>query len=658
MKAIQVSFLMLVTINSTTLASANKEDIIKLRDFSLEELMNVEVAVASKTKEKSLQETPGIVSVITAEEIAQTGARDLIDVLRLVPGFDFGMDVANVVGIGMRGNWVHEGKVLMLIDGIEMNERNYGNLALGNHYPLEHIKRIEIMRGPGSVNYGGFAESGVINIITKSTEDIDGVQLNVTHGQMPKAIGRQNVSFLYGNKINSDLEVTAAGYIGSGIRSDEDYTDPTGKKLNMADSSQLIPNSLNLGLRYGHFNSRFLVDNYRIHSSDGYGEIADPPWKVNFQMWAYQASYHRDLNNYLKLNIEGGYQHDVSWAMDNGIAEDLIKNLVQHSWLKTRLNYALNDKFQLAGGFEFYLDKSTDKSLNPQTIPDFHNYTLFLESDYKSKWGNITAGIRYDHHNIFGSAVVPRLALTNVIDKFHYKLLYGFSFRTPVAYNVYLNPNIQTEKNRVFEAEMGYQIHKNMSLMLNVFNNMATNSIVYDFSPSIDSENYFNSAEKMGTRGLEMEWRFKDSWGNVGLTHSFYQKAYGSAQNQRVFNFQDNTEIKSESLGFAPHKTTLNTTFNLTPQLTFNSSLIFYSPRYGYEGKDENGNAYLKKFPATTFANVFLRYQPTWFKNGDLGLGVYNLFASDSQLIQPYNGGHNPLPTASQETVFKVGYKF
>ena len=60
MKAIQVSFLMLVTINSTTLASANKEDIIKLRDFSLEELMNVEVAVASKTKEKSLQETPGM----------------------------------------------------------------------------------------------------------------------------------------------------------------------------------------------------------------------------------------------------------------------------------------------------------------------------------------------------------------------------------------------------------------------------------------------------------------------------------------------------------------------------------------------------------------------------------------------------------------------
>lgn len=52
----------------------------------------------------------------------------------------------------MRGNLAMDGKFLMLIDGIEMNERNYGNLALGNHYPLEHIKRIEIMRGQGSVN--------------------------------------------------------------------------------------------------------------------------------------------------------------------------------------------------------------------------------------------------------------------------------------------------------------------------------------------------------------------------------------------------------------------------------------------------------------------------------------------------------------------------
>jgi len=644
---------LIITVNSYA------NDITKLRNFSLEDLMNVEVSVASKTKEKSLRETPGIVSIITDEEITQSGARDLIDVLRLVPGFDFGMDVLNVVGIGMRGTWVHEGKMLMLIDGIEMNERNYGNLALGNHYPLEHIKRIEIMRGPGSVNYGGFAELGVINIITKNAEDIDGIQINLTHGQMLKTIGQQNISFMYGNKINKELEITAAGYVGKGQRSDSEYLDTNGKALNMTNTNQLNPHFLNFSLRNGNFSSRLLIDNYRLHSYDGYGEVAEYPMKVDFQMWAYLAKYFYDFNSDLKLNIEGGYQHDQSWTSDNGVPEDLIKNIVEHSWLKSRLNYVLNDQFQFVTGAEFYLDKSTDKKIiEPKKIPNFNNYTLFLESDYKSTWGNITTGVRYEHHNIFGSAIVPRLALTNIIEQFHYKFLYGHSFRTPVAYNVYLNSDIQTEKNKVFEAEIGYQIHKNMTITTNVFHNMATNSIIYDVLSTTGLDTYFNSTEKMGTRGIETEWRFKEKWGNVALNHSYYQKIYGSAENQKVFDFQTGNEIKSVSLAFPTHKTTLNATFNLTPQLTLNSSLIFYSSRYGYDGVDNVGNAYLKKFPASALANVFLRYKPTWFKNGDIGIGIYDIFNDKFRFIQPYNGGHNPLPAPSREIVFKVGYKF
>ncbi|MEY3219544.1 MAG: hypothetical protein RIT27_901 [Pseudomonadota bacterium] len=643
-----------------TIASvANTKDITTLRELSLEELMNVEVSVATKTKEKSLRETPGIVSIITAEEIVKSGARDLIDILRLIPGFDFGIDVINVVGIGMRGNWAHEGKVLMLIDGIEMNERNYGNLALGNHYPVEHIKRIEIMRGPGSVNYGGFAELGVINIITKKADDLDGVQINFTHGQMQKAIGRQTLSFMVGDKINKELEITAAGYVGKGNRSDEEYIDPIGNTLKMANNSQLNPHFLNLSLRSGNFNSRFLSDNYRLHSRDGYGEISEYTYKADFQMWAYQAKYFKDLNEDLKLTFEGGYQHDTSWASENGIPEDLIKNLVEHSWLKSRLNYAFNKKLQIATGFEFYLDKSTDKAIiNPQSISDFRNYTGFLESDYKSDWGNITTGVRYDHHNLFGSGIVPRLALTNAIDQFHYKFLYGHSFRTPVVFNVYLNPLIQTENSKIFEAEIGYQIHKNMSIAMNVFDNSATNAIVYDVNPNTGLEGYFNSAEKMGTRGVETEWRFKKDWGNVILNHSFYRKAYGSAQNQKVINFQDHNEIKSISLAFPTHKTTLSTTFNFPSQITLNSSLIFYSPRYGYEGKDNDGSAYLKKYPASVLANIFVHYKPMWFKNGDVGLGIYDIFGDKQRFIQPYNGGHNPLPNTSREIVFKIGYKF
>lgn len=78
-----------------------------------------------------------------------------MQVLQLIPGFDFGVDVEGIVGIGVRGNWAHEGKVLMLWDGLEMNEDLYSTLQFGGHYPVGQIKRIEIIRGPGSAIYGG-----------------------------------------------------------------------------------------------------------------------------------------------------------------------------------------------------------------------------------------------------------------------------------------------------------------------------------------------------------------------------------------------------------------------------------------------------------------------------------------------------------------------
>src|SRR5262245_9414817 len=90
--------------------------------MSLEQLMNVNVTVASQSPMTS-REAPGIVTVINRSDILNSGANDLIQLIQLmVPGFDFGVDVDGVVGIGIRGNWAHEGKVLMLWDGMEMNE--------------------------------------------------------------------------------------------------------------------------------------------------------------------------------------------------------------------------------------------------------------------------------------------------------------------------------------------------------------------------------------------------------------------------------------------------------------------------------------------------------------------------------------------------------
>jgi outer membrane receptor for ferrienterochelin and colicin len=191
------------------------EDLLKLKAHGvpseLEELINSLISVSSK-KAMNTRETPGIISLITEEEIKNSGARDLIDVLRLIPGIDFGVDVEGVVGLGMRGNWANEGKILILLDGQETNEIMFASSQLGNRFPIDLIKRIEIIRGPGSAIYGGYAEYGVVNIITKQAEDINGIFASATYGQMQKDYGRKNISLALGKKIN-DFSFNLSGFI-------------------------------------------------------------------------------------------------------------------------------------------------------------------------------------------------------------------------------------------------------------------------------------------------------------------------------------------------------------------------------------------------------------------------------------------------------------
>jgi outer membrane cobalamin receptor len=653
------SFILGIAIVSIPLARADKnQELEALLNLSLEELMNIEVSVGSKAKEKSLRESPGIISVIGAKEIANSGARDLIDVLRLVPGFNFGVDIFNVVGVGVRGGWAHEGKVLLLIDGIQMNERNFGSFVLGNHYPMEHIDKIEIIRGPGSVNYGGLAELGVINIITKSAEKVNGTQINLTYGQMTKSIGRQNLSFMYGDKLKDDLKVTVAGYVGKGNRSDGVYTDSNGVSASMKNSSELNPHFVNVGLEYGDFSSRLLVDNYRTTNRDGYGTIIEQPWRTDFQTWSYQAKYNKSITKDLKFTADAGYTHDVSWATDNGLPEGFTRTIIEHLWLKNNLRYSVSNDFAIATGIGINFDKTVDKSLiNPKSIPHFHYYNLFVEGDYKSDLGNITMGLRYDNHNLFGGNFAPRVALTKAMDKFHYKLLYSHAFRTPMSYNVALNPQVKPEKTAVFEAEVGYQIHKKMSLVVNVFDNKTKDTIVYDLLPITNQESYFN-ADKTGTLGAEIEWRFKDDWGDVMLSHSYYRSGVGTANTQKVVDFQDGSEQKQLHLGLPAHKSVLKFNFKLSPHLNLNSSMIYNSVRYGYDGIDENGLGYLKKYTSSPLFNLFLRYKPPSIKGLDVGIGVYDVLNSKPPFIQPYNAGHSPLPSPSREIVLKLGYQF
>src|SRR5215470_14269368 len=212
-----------------------------IEQYSLDDLLKTETAVAS-VRAVAVRETPGIVTIIKREEIVSAGARDLIDVLMLVPGFSFGVDIEGVTDVGFRGIWAHEGKMLILVDGQEMTELLFQNNALGHHYPIDQIERIEIIRGPGSALYGGFAELGVISIITRGAAELDGISASVDYGRMQNALGQADLNVAAGKESIAGIEglnASAALLVGVGNRSDAPYSDFSGNSYDLADSSAL-----------------------------------------------------------------------------------------------------------------------------------------------------------------------------------------------------------------------------------------------------------------------------------------------------------------------------------------------------------------------------------------------------------------------------------
>jgi iron complex outermembrane receptor protein len=146
-----------------------------LTQFTLEDLMNVEVVSVSK-KEQTLAKTGAAIFVITQEDIRRSGATNIPDLLRMVPGVDVARIDHSTWAVSIRGfNGVYANKVQVLIDGRSVYHPAYsGVLWYAQDVPLEDLERIEVIRGPGGTVWGANAMNGVINIITKSAQQTPG----------------------------------------------------------------------------------------------------------------------------------------------------------------------------------------------------------------------------------------------------------------------------------------------------------------------------------------------------------------------------------------------------------------------------------------------------------------------------------------------------
>jgi iron complex outermembrane recepter protein len=178
-----------------------------LTQKSLEDLMSIEVTSVSKKEQKTSQAAAAIF-VISREDIHRSGALNIPDLLRMVPGLDVAQIDAGKWAISARGfNGQYSNKLLVLVDGRTVYSPIFAGVFWDSqNVPLDSIERIEVIRGPGAAVWGSNAVNGVINIITLSAGDAQGGYIaagtgdastgpeTIRYGGKARALGAYRVS--------------------------------------------------------------------------------------------------------------------------------------------------------------------------------------------------------------------------------------------------------------------------------------------------------------------------------------------------------------------------------------------------------------------------------------------------------------------------------
>lgn len=191
-------------------ADADANSVAALSSMSIEELANIKIVSVSR-KAEPLSGAPAAIYVITNEDIRRSGKTSIPEMLRLAPNLVVAGVDSSTFAISARGfNSTTANKLLVQIDGRSIYTPLYSGVFWDAQDVMpDDLDRIEVISGPAGTLWGGNAVNGVINILTRSSRDTQGLVANVGGGNFERSAGAR-----YGGKINDDAtyRVYAKGF--------------------------------------------------------------------------------------------------------------------------------------------------------------------------------------------------------------------------------------------------------------------------------------------------------------------------------------------------------------------------------------------------------------------------------------------------------------
>ena len=657
--------LLLTTFNycfaQDTLPTILQPDVRELLEAKVE-VNQEEVISTGSFKEALLREAAGIMSVISAETIRNTAARDLRELLLIVAGFDFNLEASdNLVTLVVRGNSAASAGLLMMVNDMMLNDIAYGTYLFGNRIPLDHIERIEIIRGTGSLQYGGAASLAVINIITKKYEQGIGSTISVQNGVSDGNFSRHNLYFSTAQRYHNNVDISLSAfrdYLRQSNGTDKPMINGTEKFINYADSAMGTSTNINFGLKYKELKVNLLYEDFESKNTYLEGGVYTKTMYATIS-----NTFH--FGKKLTFTPLYSFRSQEPWNYYNHPTSVQLYNLdIRRHTISGIFNYIPHKNLAINTGFSFFDDILTAQY--PQQIFTngtgrftVNNFGLLAEMTYNSKLGNLIVGARLDKYSSTKEPVlIPRLAYTKIFGHFHAKALYSFAFRNPMTAEIGIaTKGIEAQKSQSVEVEVGYKWKDKLTIAANVFNIINYDVIVYTFNNNVSD--YANQGSS-GTNGVEVELKYQYKKFYLRSNYSFYTTNYSKNGLASLFftvKPEDQTpdnlipDNNNQFLGIANHKVTAQMAYKWTSKLSSQLTFIGHSARtvpMGYETFQQ---------AATYLLNLNFSYKNLFVNGLTLDAGVYNLL-NQRLIVAPYNFGDEAFYTLdnNREFVLKVKY--
>lgn len=635
----------------------------EILDLDLSSLMQIQITSAGRKKQK-LVDVPAAVYVIDQEDIRNSGATYLPELLRLVPGLQVSRISAGKWAITSRGfNGTFSNKLLVQIDGRSVYSPAYSGVYWDMQTViLEDVERIEVIRGPGATLWGANAVNGVINVITKEASDSIGMLASGTIGEHEDGtasvrVGKQLSSDLYGrfyvnhhsedsftyladeSDAHDDWGITSGGFrLDSDLGLKNSWT-LQGDLYDGKSHQQVYPYWEEGALLPQKVDDTIDLKGYNItgrweHNNSEKNSIT---FQVYFDHTDRQEIYIGQTHDTIDFDFQQRFQfmkrNDIVWGIGYRNIDDSFNNTYMASILPDSRRVDLfsgfiQDEINLIPR-TLWLTLGTKIEHNEYTDTEIQPSARFLwkPKENQSVWASVSRAVRTPSRAEDGSKVVM-----GVVPSPPYPIIYAYG-------------NKDMDAEEVLYWETGYRFLSNSSFSFDAtfFYNDYENLL--DFVSTDPATINFMSGMTGSSYGVEFNTEWKPlEWLKTELNYSYIELKMQSIPNKTT-----NTDIVAENSS-PQHQVSLRTAVDVTKNLRWN-----VMTRYVDELKIPSAIAYQtgEKVDAYTEIDTNIIWAP--MKNLEVMLAGQNL--TDSKHLEFVNEYFTPAVEIERSFYLKITWK-